>query len=301
MIKIDGKKIAKQIIETLKPKLSLLPDKKLAAVMVGDDVASLSFLKQKQKVAAELSVEFKIYHFAKTISQRQLKKDIQLICSSPEIGGVIIQLPLPLKFDRNEVLQSLDADKDIDNLTGKSRLKSPTVLVVEDIFRWLVSNYPHQERIVNLAELILPFHKPSAYLDQPLFKIAVVGKGFLVGQPIINWLSQKNGILLDVVENLDLSSHSGIKELKEADLIISGVGKAGLINPAWLKKEASVIDFGFSVVNEGDRQKIAGDLDLSRDAENTCSHLLFYTPTPGGTGPILTAELFKNFIQLISS
>ncbi len=102
MIKIDGKKIAKKIISELKKKLA--PKKILAAILVGDDKASLAFLRRKEKIAEELEIEFRLHQLDENISQKELEETVQRISNDNRVGGIIVQLPLPAKFDREKIL-----------------------------------------------------------------------------------------------------------------------------------------------------------------------------------------------------
>ncbi len=257
MFKIDGKKIAQEIIDELKTKPK--PNKILAAVLVGDNPASFSFVKQKKRVADELGIEFKLYDLSSEISQGDLEEQIERLSNDERVGGIIAQLPLPKKFGRDSVLAKINPKKDVDNLTGEAGVEPPAVGVVKDILK-----------------------KVGWDLDNKT--VAVVGsKGFLVGQPVVRRLEH----LQITGKNFNLkTSDIETKDLKgflaDADLIISGVGKKDLINPEWLRKGAGVIDFGYP-------PDLAGG-DYKR--------LSFYTPTPGGTGPIIVAELFNNFYLL---
>ena len=257
MIRIGGKKIAQKIIESLKklPK----PNKKLAAVFVGDNSASESFLKQKKKIAEELGISFELHKLEEGISEEELKEEIREIQNNIEVGGIIIQLPLPAKFNRESVLSVLGPEKDIDALSLEARVLALPIEVIKDILS--DQNYEIKNKIV-----------------------AVIGRGRLIGQPVSEWLLEK------CKETILLHSHSDLGELKKADLVILGIGKPGLIKPEMLKSGAGVIDFGFSMIDG----KISGDLDSSQSLLG----LSFYTPTPGGTGPILVAEIFKNFYKL---
>ena len=119
--------------------------------------------------------------------------------------------------------------------------------------------------------------------------VAVVGLGLLVGRPIANWIMRraKETILLRSVSDLGL--------LKQADIVITGVGKAGIITPEMLKDGAGIIDFGYGML-EGE---YSGDFDTrSLKIENSKVKTGWYTPTPGGTGPLLVAKLFENFYKL---
>ncbi|MBI2591404.1 MAG: hypothetical protein HYW34_01875 [Candidatus Brennerbacteria bacterium] len=118
-------------------------------------------------------------------------------------------------------------------------------------------------------------------------KVAVVGLGCLIGKPIATWLAGQ------CPEIYLLARGSDFNLLKQADLVISGVGKAGLIKPDMLKDDAGIIDFGY----EYSGGKPAGDFDVSQ-LSDVKSQLAFYTPTPGGTGPIVVAKIFENFYKL---
>lgn len=259
---VDGKRIAKKILEELKklPK----PPKKLAAVFVGENPASESFLKQKWKVAEELEIEFQLCQFPESISETDLKKEVEKIGADKKIGGLIIQLPLPPKFNRENILSAINPEKDIDALHSTAKVSPLAVEVVRDVLK---------EVGWNIEDKI----------------IGVVGRGILVGEPIAKWLLGNCRELIIFHTKTDLS------RIKECDLVISGVGKAGLIKPEMLKVGAGIIDFGFDMVGG----KIRGDFDSN--SLNAISYILypsFYTPTPGGTGPVLVAELFKNFYKL---
>ncbi|MDO8467179.1 MAG: bifunctional 5,10-methylenetetrahydrofolate dehydrogenase/5,10-methenyltetrahydrofolate cyclohydrolase [bacterium] len=255
---INGKEIAAKVLAELKSRPR--PLKSLVAVLVGDDAASLSFLKQKEKIAKELEVPFTLERIAEETNEEDLKERIEEICSDKGVGGVIVQLPLPEKFNRSEVLSAIAPEKDVDGLVGAAL--PPAALTVKEILN-------------NLS------------FDLEGKTVGVVGKGFLVGAPIAKWLAGKCG------EVIVFDSKSDLSGLKKADLVITGTGRAGLIKPEMLKVGAGVIDFGFGMVDG----KIRGDLDTF-NFELLTLNLSFYTPTPGGTGPILVAELFRNFYDL---
>lgn len=269
---INGRKIAQEVIDGLKklPK----PNKTLVAVFVGDDLASVSFLKQKSKVAQDLGLEFKLEQFPETISEIDLKEKIKTIGEDPRVGGIIIQLPLPPKFDQSKIISLLNPKKDVDALTAGAKVLPLAVGVVKDVLEEAMK-YENSTNIRNLKDRL----------------VAVVGRGVLIGKPIAEWLSGKCHNVMVLHRGSDFS------QLKSADLVVTGAGKAGLIKPEMLKAGAGVIDFGFDMV----RGKIRGDFDSSSlTAIPSTLYPSFYTPTPGGTGPILVAELFKNFYKLLS-
>ena len=172
------------------------------------------------------------------------------------------------------MLNAIPREKDVDVLgeralgafyTGRNPVMPPPVGVVQTILS------------------IFDFQLSTA-------RVAVVGLGFLIGKPIAEWLKGKTKELYCLDEKSDL----GI--LKEADLVISGIGKPGLIKPDMLKNGAGAIDFGYA---KGPNGELLGDLDISNFQLPTNNlQLSFYTPTPGGTGPIVVALLFRNFYAL---
>lgn len=264
-MKIDGKKIAGNIIGNLRTLPE--PDKMLAAVLVGDNVQSKSFLRQKEKISQELEIPFHLYQFDESITESELIKEIKNLGSDPEIGGIIVQLPLPPHYNRDAVLGAIDPKKDIDAMTPASRnfvLPLP-VEVVRDVVTDATGASDIEEYLKNKV-------------------VAVVGRGFLVGKPIMDWLGAA-GIKYSLFH-----SKSDLADLKYADIIITGVGKGGLIEQKILKNYVGIVDFGYDLIGG----KIKGDFIPDENFSG------WYTPTPGGTGPVLVAEIFKNFYKLNS-
>ncbi|MCX6786464.1 MAG: bifunctional 5,10-methylenetetrahydrofolate dehydrogenase/5,10-methenyltetrahydrofolate cyclohydrolase [Candidatus Kaiserbacteria bacterium] len=262
---VDGKNIANTLLERLAelPK----PNKFCAAVLVGNDAASVSFLKQKENTAKKIGVDFKIYQFPEEIKDDELRSEVEKIAADETCGGVIIQLPLPSHLNRNYILNAVPLKKDVDVLGEHA----------------LGAFYTEQSKTlppaVGVVELICETQK----YDLSSSRVAVVGLGLLVGRPIANWIMRK------AKETILLRSTSDLALLKNADLVITGVGKAGLIKPEMLKAGAAVIDFGYD--------SMRGDFDSTGLASDN-QHISFYTQTPGGTGPILVAKLFENFYRL---
>lgn len=255
---IDGRKIAENIISGLKALEK--PKKSLAAILVGENAQSESFLKQKSKIAGQLGIDFRLIRLNGKIGEPEVIKEIEKLNLDTSVGGIILQLPLPENFKKENIIPYISALKDIDALTdGGKKLVSPLVVgVVNDVLDHL--NIDIKDKIV-----------------------AVVGRGFLIGAPILEFFEGR------CAKIIPLNSKTGIDPIKEADIVISGTGKAGLIRPESLKDGAVVIDFGYGLTNG----KLKGDLLTEDELDN-----IFYTPTPGGTGPILVAEIYKNFYKL---
>ncbi|MCP6720134.1 MAG: bifunctional 5,10-methylenetetrahydrofolate dehydrogenase/5,10-methenyltetrahydrofolate cyclohydrolase [Patescibacteria group bacterium] len=267
---INGKKIAEQVIEDLKKELK--PKKFLAAILVGDDPASISFLKQKEKIAKELSIDFRLYKYPASIKNDELRKEVLKTAEAKTCGGVIIQLPLPKHINKHVCLNVVPREKDVDVLgeralgafyTGRNPIFPPAIGTTKKILQTM--NQELQDK-----------------------RVVVIGKGPLIGKPISVWLM--DGVSELTV--LDKSAKDLQDKLKDADIIISGVGKVNLFDSLNLKEGALVIDFGYDITNSG----IAGDFNLL-EIQNS-KFKINYTPTPGGTGPILVAQLFENFYKL---
>jgi methylenetetrahydrofolate dehydrogenase (NADP+) / methenyltetrahydrofolate cyclohydrolase len=269
---IDGRKIAKEILERLATEPR--PDKFMAAVLVGEDKSSVSFLAQKEKIAKQLGIDFRWYRFPIDIKNDELRGEVGDIAKHKTCGGVIVQLPLPEHLNWYYVLNAIPPEKDVDVLgdralgafyAGRSRVLPPSVGVVEEVLK-------------SLGEHVEPDVAKFTKLEKSA--VAVIGLGLLVGRPISTWIMRR------AKETFLLRSTSDLAILKQADLVISGVGKSGLITPEMLKDGAGVIDFGY----DGG----AGDFD----GTTASAKVGFSTPTPGGTGPILVAKLFENFYKL---
>lgn len=254
---IDGKQIAENMLSELK-KLPT-PTKKFVGVLSGEDTASLSFLRQKEKVARELGIHFELRQFAESLSQEELENSVREISDDESVGGIIVQLPLPAKYDRDGVLSAIDMGKDVDALRDGNTLLTPAVLSLKYILENIGFEIVGKEAVV-------------------------VGHGFLIGRPIAQWLTN-NGASVVVVEK----DFFDIDALKSADLVISGTGQSNLINGEHLKQGVVVVDYGYGVVDG----KVCGDVEIE-SVSKIASHV---TPTPGGTGPIVVAGLFVNFYK----
>jgi methylenetetrahydrofolate dehydrogenase (NADP+)/methenyltetrahydrofolate cyclohydrolase len=293
---IDGKTIASDVVERLRAQPK--PDKFFGAVLVGADSASVNFLKQKERVAKELGIEFRLYQLPATITTDELRAEIGRLAAPKTCGGFIVQLPLPEFINRYYVLNAIPKEKDVDCLseaalgafyTERGKIVPPSVATVEEILKWEHRDLPNGGYRGNVIA-------PGALRD---LKVVMVGAGFLIGKPVGFWLQNRVAELVV----LDASVKNIHDKLSDADIVIAGAGHAGLFNAQHLQPGAIVIDFGFNRKADG---HIIGDFDpagaagasivggsASADERN-----IHYTKTPGGTGPVLVAKLFENFYAL---
>jgi methylenetetrahydrofolate dehydrogenase (NADP+) / methenyltetrahydrofolate cyclohydrolase len=244
---IDGKKISEKILGELRHKIEKEKLKvKLAAILIGDDFASKVYVKKKHEACKKIGIGFELFNFTSDILEKDLRDKIKEIAESPDVTGILIQLPLPKNFNTEEILEYIPEDKDAEKI-------SPVVCAVEGIIK---------EYNIELKNK----------------KIALVGRGRLVGNPIAEWLKKKG------------LEFSDIKDMHKADIIITGVGKPKMITGEMVKEGVVVIDIGFSHDQNG---KAVGDVDF----EEVSQKAKLITPVPGGVGPITIACLLKNLVN----
>ena len=257
---VDGRKIADEILEEVKEKLRKSGKSlRLAAVLVGDDHELNKFVRLKEKAAKETGIVFPIYQFPKEIKTNELVGRIKEIL--PYSDGVLVELPLPRHIDQQAVLNEIPLEKDVDVLSeksqekffaGQSKILPPAVEAVKQIFK--------------------------EYEIEPKGKMAAVfGQGLLVGKPVSHWLAREGAKVSIIDEKTERPGEIS----RDADIIVSGVGKPNLINDKMVKDGAVVIDFGRDVEFESVSKK-AG----------------LITPPKGGVGPIVVAAVLKNLVEL---
>jgi len=260
MSTIDGKKIAEGILEKVAEMVARLPKPlKMAAVLVGDDPKSKKFLELKKKAAESIGVGFDIHEFPADIKTRDLTLAIEEIVRSSDCDGVLVELPIPEKIDSVAILNTIPVQKDVDILSFEAQEKfysgdfsilPPAVEAVKSIFE-------------------------KYEIEAKDKKVTVFGQGILVGRPISFWLEKQGSIVTAVDEfTKDPETYS-----READILISGVGKKGLIKADMIKEGAVVIDFGPDV-----------------DFESVSKKASLITPPVGGVGPLVTAAVLKNLV-----
>ncbi|MEI8061285.1 MAG: bifunctional 5,10-methylenetetrahydrofolate dehydrogenase/5,10-methenyltetrahydrofolate cyclohydrolase [Candidatus Berkelbacteria bacterium] len=262
-VRFDGRKIRDQILSELKVKLADLPVKpSLAVIWIGDDPVSARYVEQKQRAAEFLGVHFDIIKFPESASEASILEKIYQLSNDDKIDGLMVQLPVPANFNREKLINSISAEKDVDGLRFCQKLnckfRPPVILSIMEAIK--ASGVDHRGK-----------------------KVAIIGKGFLVGSPLAKHL-QGDTDLRVADEN---TSHLGTLTT-DADIIISAVGKSGLIKPNMIKNDAVLIDAGTTELGG----KLRGDIDSAAYEKAS-----FYTPVPGGIGPVTVVMLFRNLIQ----
>ncbi|MCK4805901.1 MAG: bifunctional 5,10-methylenetetrahydrofolate dehydrogenase/5,10-methenyltetrahydrofolate cyclohydrolase [Candidatus Pacebacteria bacterium] len=271
---VDGKKLAQDIIKELKEERKKIPKKiRLAVVLVGNDPASLSYIKQKEKVAKEIGIDTRIYQYIDSIKTKELRKKVGEICRITYNRGIIVQLPLPSSINTQVVLNAILPGKDPDVLCERN----------------LGSFYTQRLEILPPVLASIKYLLEKYKIDIEGKNILIIGRGRLVGKPVSLWfISQRGTVITANSKTKDLE-----KFISKADIIISSAGKPGLITGDLIKKEAVIFDT--AVVSEDG--KLKGDCDFN-SVKNKAG---FITPVPGGIGPLCVVFLFKNLLELVKN
>jgi methylenetetrahydrofolate dehydrogenase (NADP+) / methenyltetrahydrofolate cyclohydrolase len=271
MILLDGKVIAQEVKMELKERVKnsrRVP--RLGIVMVGKDSVSSKFVELKEKFARDIGVKTQRYEFEDAITASQLRARLKDVVHEARNDGVIIQLPISAHIDTQSILNTVTPEKDVDGLSaravgdfqvGKERVMPPVV-----------------------AAVMLLFKKYGIEVKGK--KVAVVGYGRLVGQPLSAWLLRE-GAQVNIISD---ESQFDPAILKNADIVVSGAGKPHLIKGEYIKEGAVVVDVGTSEING----EVAGDVDFD-SVSRVASSL---TPAKGGVGPLTVAMVFKNLLVL---
>lgn len=256
---IDGRAIARELEKDLKKSLLEVPQKSVAFVMFLDTPATRQFIAMKSKVAERLGVS------AETIECLDCRTTEEAVVRIGEIArkpydGIVVQLPLPADFIAEDVLSAVPAGLDIDGLRRDSKFSAPVAMAILKIFN---------------------FYK----IDLAAKEIVVVGNGRLVGEPVVRMLVDENLPVKLIEKETDEKTMRVL--IKNADVIISGVGVPGLITPDMIREGVVLIDAGTSEQSG----KLVGDVDPACAGKAS-----FMTPVPGGVGPVTVACLFANLV-----
>lgn len=280
-MKIDGKQIANIIFEELKAEVKKLHETNinpcLAIIIVGKDPASASYVRQKKIKAKEIGTKTIIKRFFTNVSQNNLLSTIQQFNDDNSVHGIIVQEPLPSHINVRTVTQAINPRKDVDGFLPNSSYNVPIASAVFKILEEVCASTPGVE--LEGVELEL-----TEWLKSK--KIVIIGKGETGGKPIIESF-RKIGIMPTII---DSKTSDPARITQTADIIISAVGKKDVIKPEMIKKGVVLIGIGIS---RGKSAKLAGDYDEDKIKDIAS----FYTPTPGGMGPINIAMLLKNVIK----
>ena len=282
---IDGKKISEKVLDEIKFSVqnrvkNNLKIPHLAAILVGDDGASKTYVNSKIKACEKVGFKSSLFKFDDSISEIELINQIKKINENDDIDGFIVQLPLPKHINQEVILNKVSPAKDVDgfhpNNYGKMTLGIDTFIPATP---------------AGIIELI-----ERSEIQTEGKKCLVIGRSQIVGRPISILLSQNKSFGNSTVT----VAHSRSKDLEklclDSDIIISAIGIPEFIKGNMIKKGSSIIDVGITRVDDLSSPKgykIVGDVDF-KSVSNTVGYI---TPVPGGVGPMTMSMLLKNTLK----
>jgi methylenetetrahydrofolate dehydrogenase (NADP+) / methenyltetrahydrofolate cyclohydrolase len=271
---IDGRAIAAQVRAEVAEEVAAWtaagnPAPGLATILVGDDPASAVYVGGKQKACAEVGIRGFDHRLGQDAAHEDVERVLRELNDDPEVSGILLQLPTPDQVDGPALTSLIDPGKDVDGLTpisagrlatGKPGLRPCTPSGVMELL--------HRHEVdLNGAEAV------------------VVGRSDLVGKPVAQMLLAANATVT--------VCHSRTRDLAEvcarADVLVAAVGRPRMIQGAWVKPGAAVIDVGINRTDQG----LVGDVDF----EGACERASLITPVPRGVGPMTIAMLLRNTLQ----
>lgn len=260
---LKGEKIANKILTNVERdirKLKIRPS--LEVILVGNNKASKIYIALKKKAAKKVGIVFRAHKFFQNSTEKEIIQKIRELNRNEKVSGIIVQLPLPKNFNTQKIINTIDPRKDADGFSAKNFLQPvfpKAILKLIEIKRKKLKN--------KKAVIITNSRKFGTAMRIALKKI-----------------SKDSNYL--VLKNKALQHPKILKQLKSADIIISAIGKSGLITGDMIKKGAIIIDGGIVKIGK----KVRGDVDI-KSVKNVAS---FITPVPGGVGPVTIACLLEN-------
>ncbi len=280
---IDGNQIAAAVIAELKAEVSALSGRKpcLTLVRVGEDPASVSYVKKKEKTAAEIGVTSRVILPPVSITQAELFALIDGLNADPNVDGILVQSPLPKHIDEVAVFRRVSPAKDVDGFNTINLGK-----VAQEDETGFVACTP-----AGIMELIA-----RSGVDLKGKHVVVLGRSLIVGKPVaLLALQKKAGANATVTV-----CHSATVDLpavtRQADVLIAAIGRAEFVTRDMVKPGAVVIDVGINRVPDASKKsgyRLTGDVDFANVAPQ-CAKI---TPVPGGVGPMTVAMLMKNTVR----
>ncbi|GBU27427.1 bifunctional 5,10-methylene-tetrahydrofolate dehydrogenase/5,10-methylene-tetrahydrofolate cyclohydrolase [Treponema sp. R8-4-B8] len=278
---MDGKKLGQKIRESVKVRAAALREKGitpcLAVVLVGEDPASLSYVRSKEKALAEADMESLDIRLPQMTSEAEILSLIANLNKDKKVHGILVQSPVPKHIDEEKINAAVAPEKDVDCFhpvsVGNMVLDRPGFLPCT----------PHGV-LVFLKEYNVPVSGAN---------VVVVGRSNIVGKPLANLLIRREYNATVTI------CHTGTKDLSrhtlQADILIAAAGKAGFIKPEMVKEGATVIDVGINRVPDSAAAKgyrVCGDVDPA-----VAEKAAFFTPVPGGVGLMTVAMLLQNVVE----
>jgi len=285
MILIDGKATSEQIKkeiaqEVLHRKEKGLKTPHLAAIIVGNDGASMTYVNSKVKSCMQVGFNSTLIELPENTTEEQLLHEIDILNLDKDIDGFIVQLPLPQHIDEQNIIMAIDPLKDVDGFhpvnVGKMTLELPTLLPAT----------PY-----GIMELLERYQISTTGKN-----IVVIGRSHIVGRPMSILLSQKRKVGDATVILTHSRTQNLVEYTKKADIIIAALGKAEFLTGDMVKQGVVIIDVGITRIEDDSKKqgyRLAGDVHF----ESVSQKASYITPVPGGVGPMTIAMLLKNTLN----
>ena len=282
---IDGKKIANEIKEEISREVEQIKEQggkipHLAAIIVGHDGASETYVGHKEKACTQVGFNSTVVRYEDDIAEDTLLRKVDELNNDSEIDGFIVQLPLPKHISEQKIIEAIDPKKDVD---GFHPINLGRMVIGLPAYIWATP--------AGIMELIKRYNIETSGKD-----VVVIGRSNIVGKPISILLSQK----ADTGNATVTLTHSRTKNLKEvvsrADIIIAALGNAEFLTADMVKEGATVIDVGTTRVKSDKTKsgwKLLGDVKFDEVSEKVA----YITPVPGGVGPMTIVSLLQNTLK----
>ena len=267
---LDGKQTSKDIVEQIKLKFEETPtDKKLAIISIGDDYGSAVYCNMKKKKCEYAHIGCEVFHYDESVAEEEVVSKVQELANDDSFAGIMIQHPLPKKFDEQKLFNMIPASKDVDGLSAESfgliaqgrQLFAPaTALGIMKLFESYNINLVGEE-------------------------VLMIGKSQIVGLPLAVML-MKAGATVTVAHSRTRNLPDMIKNFK---IVIVAIGKAEFVKAEWFTEGQIIVDAGYNDGNVGDVDHLAYE------------KASYYTPVPGGVGPMTIASLLSQTATAIDN
>lgn len=265
---LDGKQTSKNIIEALKTKFEENPtDKRLAIISIGDDYGSSVYCNMKRKKAEYINVGCDVFHFEESISQEELENKVKELAEDDNYAGIMIQHPIPKKFDEQKCFNLIPPEKDVDGLSATS-----FGLIAQDRQMFVPAT------ALGIMKLLEAYN-----INLVGEKVLMIGKSQIVGLPLSVML-MKAGATVTVAHSKTKNLDEMVKDFK---IVIVAIGKPELVKAEWFTEGQIIVDAGYNEGNVGDVDHLAYE------------KASYYTPVPGGVGPMTIASLLSQTADAI--
>ncbi|MBQ9921625.1 MAG: bifunctional methylenetetrahydrofolate dehydrogenase/methenyltetrahydrofolate cyclohydrolase FolD [Clostridia bacterium] len=271
MTLIDGKAVSASMRENIRKETAALPEKPgLAVILVGDDPASQTYVKNKKKACDECGFYSEEYRLPAETTQQELLELIDKLNNDDKINGILVQLPVPRHIDDVAVIQAISPEKDVD------------AFGYENVGKIMIGNFHYVPCTpAGVMQLLKAYN-----IDIAGKSAVVVGRSNIVGKPQAMLLLHENAtVTIAHSKTVDLASVT-----RGADILVSAVGIAKFIKADMVKEGAVVIDVG---MNRDENGKLCGDVDFEAVKDKTS----YITPVPGGVGPMTITMLMQNTLE----